>query len=95
MVVDGVASQFRAISCGVPQGSILGPLLYAVYTINLCKNSIVQYNFHLYADDTQIYYSFLLQECARANKIINKEFRSVLNVLKDHLLKLNPAKCRA
>ena len=54
--INNRSSNERNITCGVPQGSILGPLLFLVYVNDL--SSILQdCNFQLYADDTVIYHT--------------------------------------
>lgn len=75
------------LRCGIPEGSILGPLLFTAYTSNICRNSLK------YADDTQIYNSsFPISMCACANDVISSDLEFLLHASSKHSLKLNPLK---
>ena len=53
---NGYKSSLKYVECGVPQGSILGPLLFLIYINDLCNVSKAL-DFILFADDTNIFFS--------------------------------------
>ena len=67
----------RHISVGVPQGSILGPLLFSIY-INDLPTCLKHTSVTLFADDTALYRSTELQQ------ILNEDLASVAEWLNDH-----------
>ena len=55
MSINGVNSVHKHVNCGVPWGSILGPLLFVIY-INDLPNSSSKFKFVLYSDDIALQY---------------------------------------
>ena len=53
VVFDGQESEIHGVQCGVPQGSILGPLLFILYMNDICNVSDIFFAI-MYADDTSL-----------------------------------------
>ena len=87
--IDGISSDLLEVNFGVPQGSVLGPLLFLLY-INDLHNSIrFSSPFH-YADDTGL---LNIQDSISAiNKTLNKDLRELSFWLNANKIALNVAK---
>ena len=84
--VNGVDSKLSPIRCGVPQGSILGPLLFIMYVNDLVNSSELA-NFIMFADDTNLFFSH--KDCHCLEKVINDELSKISNWFKLNKLSLN------
>lgn len=87
------ASAPKLLSRGVPQGSILGPILFIIYTADIV-NSIRHCNYHMYADDIQLYISFKPDNHSEAINKLNEDLDSIANWASSNQLVLNPSKSK-
>lgn len=91
VVINHDVSNALEVRMGVPQGSILGPLLYIVYTSQLHRQ-IRNCKIQCYADDTQIYCSFPPSQVDENCEGINEDLSRIYEVSREHSLYLNPTK---
>ena len=87
--VNGESSSLEILTCGVPQGSVLGPLLFLIY-INDLPNISKSLEFFLFADDTNIY--FENASLKTLERTINTELKKLSNWLIINRLSLNLSK---
>ncbi|KAL5260505.1 hypothetical protein ACHWQZ_G010593 [Mnemiopsis leidyi] len=96
--INGARSSTYYIRIGVPQGSILGPILFILYTKEI--SSIAKkhgFFIHMYADDTQLYIEFnpLLQDFSHIEERIVACLQDIKTWMEANKLKLNPDKTEA
>ena len=94
--IDNVLSTKMVINTGVPQGSILGPLLFLIY-MNDIPNSSQAFRFVLYADDTTLFSTIeytIPIDSSDVNYLLNRELSLVYEWLLLNKLSLNVKKTK-
>ena len=89
ILYNNTQSSKQYITCGVPQGSVLGPLLFLIY-INDIPNCLKHSKSIVFADDTTIFAS-----CNNMNTLynnMNDDLANLINWFKANMLSLNIAK---
>ena len=84
-----VNSDILFLKCGVPQGSILGPLLFLIYINDICNVSNVL-SYTLFADDTTVFYSH--HDIQSLEQTMNQELPKLTLWFRSNALSLNVQK---
>ena len=90
-VINNIRSDTRKVTCGVPQGSILGPLLFLIY-INDLPNSELVSDGRLFADDTNL--TFTDSNPDKLISVLNDDLKTLQNWLNLNKLSLNAIKTK-
>ena len=91
VITDKGESSWINLINGVPQGSILGPLLFTILVSDISSN-IRFCKYHLYADDTQLYITGKLTEINKLIQNLNEDLNRIANFSDNNCLRLNEGK---
>ena len=91
MVVDGSYSAWIGTSAGVPQGSVLGSLLFLVFINDITDN--LKSHIKLFADETMIY--TVVEDPQRAAQMLNHDLNTIYEWSQTWLVNFNANKTKS
>ena len=89
VTINGMKSSWMDIELGVPQGSILGPLLFMIY-MNDLPDVLNKCTVNLYADDATIYFSH--KNPQEVKEVLERELEAIAVWIEQNKLRMNAAK---
>ena len=91
VVLDGAFSDWLPVKSGVPQGSILGPLLFVVYVNNMPNYLTSKSKLALFADDSKLYGPIT---SINSQHELQADLHCLNKWNKDHTMPFNSIKCK-
>ena len=93
VAVNGEMSETSSVTSGVPRGIVLGPILFLLYTADVARMvEIYGINFHLYADDSELYLHAKADEIAWTFPRVDSFIDAIDRWMSSNRLKLNSLK---
>ena len=88
VVINGMISDWASIFAGVPQGSILGPLIFLIFINDIVNN--IQSNIRLFVDDTSLY--IIVENPTKAALTLNSDLGTIHHWADNWLVDFNSSK---
>ena len=92
VVLNGQKSRWFKITAGVPQGSILGPLLFLIYIADIVEH--LESEIYLYADDAVLTTSFAQGDADQAFEQLNRDLQRLSDWASNSFMVFNPDKTK-